>query len=89
VPAFDALDLSNAENYVCGDDENDSLHFDSVVADLLTNNQATYATYSDWDVSYVSAYATDLQALDKLGNTIQCRMDMYNPMYYLLGYYDG
>lgn len=89
VPAFDDLSRGQAENNVFGNDENDALHFDSVAADLLAANQDAYAQYSDWDASLVDAYATDLQALDKLGNSIQYRMNMYNPMYYLMAYYDG
>ncbi len=87
--AFDALDRSAGENDVFGNDTSDALHFDFVLADLLSANQQTYAAYSDWDASYVDAYATDLQALDKLGTGIQTRQDMYNPMYYLLPYYAG
>jgi hypothetical protein len=89
VGAFDGLERSAGENNVFGNDESDSLHFDFVLADLLANNQDKYATYSDWDASYVDAYATDLKAVDKLGNGIQYRQNMYNPMYYLLDYYDG
>ena len=89
VAAFDDLNRSQAENSVFGNDESDSLHFDSVLAGLLAANQAEYAAYSDWDASYVDAYATDLQAVDKLENGIQYRQNMYNPMYYLLEYYDG
>lgn len=89
VAAFDDLNRSQAENNVFGNDESDSLHFDTLLADILSANQAEYAAYSDWDVAYVDAYVTDLQAVDKLGNTIQYRMNMYNPMYYLLSYYTG
>lgn len=89
VGAFDALDRSAGENDVFGNDTSDALHFDFVLANLLAANQQTYAAYSDWDASYVDAYATDLQALDKLGTGIQTRQDMYNPMYYLLPYYAG
>ncbi len=89
VAAFDDLNRSQAENNVFGNDENDTLHFDIVLAGLLSANQQQYATYSDWDAAYVNAYATDLQALDKLGSSIQSRLDMYNPMYYLLPYYAG
>lgn len=89
MAAFDDLERSQAENNVFGNDESDSLHFDSVLADLLAKNQQKYATYSDWDASNVDAYATDLKAVDKLGNSIQYRMNMYNPMYYLVQYYDG
>ena len=89
VGAFDALDRSAGENDVFGNDTADSLHFDFVLADLLAANQQTYASYSDWDASYVDAYSSDLQTLDKLGNGIQYRQNMYNPMYYLLPYYEG
>jgi hypothetical protein len=60
-----------------------------VLADLLAQNQTKYATYSDWNASYVDAFATDLKAPDKLGSSIQYRVNMYNPMYYLLPYYEG
>lgn len=89
VAAFDDLNRSQAENNVFGNDESDSLHFDVVLANLLAQNQATYATFTDWDASYINAYATDLKALDKLGNGIAYRQNMYNPMYYLLPSYEG
>jgi hypothetical protein len=89
VGAFDGLDRSAGENDVFGNDENDSLHFDSVLDDLLAQNQTKYATYSDWNASYVDAFATDLKTPDKLGGSIQYRVNMYNPMYYLLPYYEG
>ena len=89
VGAFDDLSRGQAENDAFGNDASDSLHFDTVMADLLAKNQSKYATYSDWKASYVDDYATDLKALDKLGNGIQYRMNMYNPMYYLSSYYEG
>lgn len=89
VAAFDDLNRGQAENLVFGNDDSDALHFDFLLADLLSENQDEYATYSDWDASYIEAYATDLQAVDKFGNGIQDRQNMYNPMYYLLDYYEG
>jgi hypothetical protein len=89
VGAFDALDRNAAENNAFGNDESDSLHFDSVMANLLSANQTEYAQYANWDASYVSAYAADLQALDKFRSGISYRMNLYNPMYYLLPYYEG
>jgi hypothetical protein len=89
VTAFDNLNRSQAENDVFGNDASDTLHFDFVLADLLAKNQSTYAAYTDWKAAYVDAYATDLKAVDKLGNSIQYRTNMYNPMYYLLPYYEG
>jgi hypothetical protein len=89
VGAFDGFDRSTAENDVFGNDQSDTLHFDPVMANLLAANQATYANYSGWDAAYVDVYATDLKSVDKLSNGIQYRMSMYNPMYYLLSYYEG
>ncbi len=89
VGAFDDLNRGQAENNVFGNDTSDSLHFDTVLADLLAQNQAAYATFADWDAAYVEAYATDLQAVDALGSSIQTRQNMYNPMYYLLPNYEG
>ncbi len=89
VGAFDDLNRGQAENNVFGNDASDSLHFDAVLADLLAQNQATYASFADWDASTIEAYASDLAALDALGNSIESRQNMYNPMYYLLDYYAG
>jgi len=89
VPAFDDVNRTQAENYVFGNDENDALHFDEIVTDLLQSNQGVYSTYSDWNASYVDAYQSDLKALDKFGNGIDYRQDMYNPMYYLCSAYEG
>lgn len=89
VGAFDDVERSQGENDLFGNDESDSLHFDATLAALLAENQATYAQFADWDAAYVEAYATDLQALDKLGNSIEARVNMYNPMYYLLPSYAG
>jgi len=89
VGAFDGLDRGTPENNAFGNDENDFLHFDSALANLLSANQANYSASAGWDAAYVDAYATDLQALDKFGNGIQYRMNSYNPMYYLMPYYEG
>ncbi len=89
VPAFDDLSRSQAENDVFGNDASDALHFDQTVADLLTANRDLYASYSDWDSSLVDAYATDLKAVDVLGNSVAYRQNMYNPMYYLSSAYTG
>lgn len=89
VGAFDDLNRSQAENLVFGDDENDALHFDAIMAALLVQNEETYATYSDWDAAYVAAYQEYLTSVDAMGNSSETRQEMYNPMYYLSDYYDG
>ena len=89
VGAFDDLSRSQAENNLFGNDEEESLHFDSVMAKLLKESADKYSSYSDYDSSYADEYASDLTKVDKLNNTIEERSNMYNPMYYLCGYYDG
>lgn len=89
VGAFDDLDRSQAENMLFGNDESDSLHFDTTISKLLSANSGEYSTYSDWNEAYVEEYSSDLEALDKLGNGIAERMNMYNPMYFISDYYEG
>ena len=89
VPAFDDLNRTQAENYVFGNDASDARHFDETVTELLEKNQGKYSGYSDWNSSLIDEYKTDLSALDKFGNGIVYRQNMYNPLYYVCGYYDG
>lgn len=89
VGAFDDLNLSEAENDLFGTGESDLSHFDGTLAALLAANESVYASLTGWDASYVAAYADDLQTVDSLGSSMQTRVDMYNPMFYLSAYYDG
>ena len=59
------------------------------MANLLTNKSSNYSTLSNWDSSYSTDYKNDLGVTDSLGKTIEYRVNMYNPMYYLNKYYDG
>lgn len=89
VGAFDETDKAQGENELFGTADSDYLHFDSIIANLMEENEETYATYSDWDSTILDSYEADLQETDELGTDMQTRMDMYNPMYYLDDYYDG
>lgn len=89
VAAFDDLERGQAENMLFGNDENNALHFDETIAKLLEANQETYATFADWNEAYIEAYTSDLGKVDKMGNTIAERMNMYNPMYFVSDYYEG
>lgn len=89
VAAFDDLSRGQAENFVFGNDASDAMHFDTVLADQLAKNQAAYMTLANWDASLVEAYSSDLKAIDKFGNGMEYRQNMYNPMYYLVKYYNG
>lgn len=78
VGAFDDLDASQGENTLFGYGDGSGAHFDPVMADLLKDNE-----------KYAEAYASDLEKTDSLGNTVDYRVNMYNPMYYLEDYYEG
>ena len=49
-------------------------HFDSYLADILEELGSEYA----------SDYAVDLTRQDAVGNTVDIRLNMYTPLYYLL-----
>lgn len=89
VGAFDEVDRGQGENKVFGDGADVAYHFDAVLAKLLADNTDTYAKYSDWQAAYVTDYQSDLQQTDSVGTSMQTRVDMYNPMYYLSSYYQG
>lgn len=76
LTAFDALDESQAENQLFGSNGEGS-HFDSILANLLKGT------------SYESAFTEDASTKDRQGNTVETRVQMYNPMYYLTSYYEG
>jgi hypothetical protein len=83
VGAFDSVDLSRGENNLFGNGQSTASHFDSVEAALLSENASAYSKYSDWESSYVTAFADDLKKEDSLGTNMENRLNMYSPMYYL------
>ncbi|MGN0070220.1 MAG: subtype A tannase [Atopobiaceae bacterium] len=89
VGAFDELDRGAAENYLFGTGTSDNLHFDRIMAELLDENEDVYAKLSDFDESYVSAYAGDLESTDDLGTVSADRQNMYNPLYFAAKSLDG
>lgn len=88
VGAFDATDRSQAENDLFGNADEDSLHFDRIMADLLATNVDAYAEYEDWDADLPDAYADDLALEDDLGLTVPERVELYEPLAYLCSAYD-
>ena len=78
VGAFDDLNRAQGENTLFGFGDGAGAHFDAVMADILKDNE-----------KYGEAYAADLKKSDTFGVSMETRMNMYNPMYYLSGYYDG
>lgn len=75
--AFDALDASQGENILFGYGDGSGAHFDAIMAKLLVGTE------------YEAAYAEDLALTDALGNSVEYRVNMYTPLYYLCEYYDG
>lgn len=78
IGAFDALDESQAENTLFGYGDGTTSHFDATLADLLKN-----------DETYGAAFTEAMEKTDSEGKTVTERGNMYNPLYYLSGYYDG
>lgn len=77
VGAFDDLNRSQGENILFGTGNGQGSHFDPIMAELLQGTD------------YATDFASDLETKDVLGNSIEYRMNMYNPMYYLDDYYEG
>lgn len=77
VGAFDALDSSQGENTLFGYGDGLGAHFDVIEAALLAGT------------GYEDAFARDMEKTDSCGNTVDYRVNMYNPMYYLCDYYEG
>lgn len=72
--AFDQLDAGQGENTLFGYGDGSGAHFDAVLSQIL----------NDLGNSYVSDYQTDLAKTDSAGNTVDVRLNMYTPLYYLL-----
>ena len=77
--AFDQLDGGQGENTLFGYGDGNGAHFDTILADIL----------KELENSYASDYASDLAKQDRAGNTVDTRLNMYTPLYYLLESYEG
>lgn len=75
--AFDQLDAGQGENTLFGYADGNGAHFDSLLAAIVKGTD------------YESAFTTDLAKKDSVGNTVDVRLNMYTPLYYLLQSYDG
>lgn len=89
VPVFDGLQSQGLANSLFDNNASSLSHFDKVVAELLQTNQDSYASLSGWDSSYASSWSSDLEQTDSFGNTVEERVNMYNPLYYLCRCYGG
>ena len=77
--AFDQLDADQGENTLFGYGDGEGAHFDATLASILEKLGSSYA----------DAYAEDLTRTDSVGNTVDVRLEMYSPLYYLLESQDG
>ena len=75
--AFDQLDAGQGENTLFGYGDGNGAHFDASLAELVAGSE------------YAEAFAADLAREDAAGNTVDVRVNMYNPMYYLSSAYEG
>ena len=90
VGAFDDLNKGQAENKVFGTNiNNKTKHFDVIMSTLLNNYKEKYADKPDWDPNYPNDYLYDISDKDSMNTNMTSRVDMYNPMYYLINYYSG
>ena len=71
IAAFDKLDRGQGENILFGYGDGSGAHFDAILAGLVSGSE------------YEADFAEDLSRQDALGNTVDVRVNMYNPMYYL------
>ena len=77
--AFDQLDGGQGENTLFGYGDGNGAHFDAALADILNALGSEYA----------ADYAEDLAKQDSAGNTVDYRVRMYTPLYYLLESSEG
>ena len=79
IAAFDQLDESQGENTLFGYGDGEGAHFDSMLMSVL----------SELESSYVADFEEDLSQEDELGHTVDYRLNMYSPLYYLLSSSEG
>ena len=77
IAAFDQLNPTQGENILFGYGDGSGAHFDAILAGLVQGSE------------YEAAFAEDLAKRDALGSTVDVRLSMYNPMYYLSPAYAG
>ena len=83
VGAFDDLERGQAENEVFGDTDNNALHFDTIMSDLLNAND--YSSYSGYDTNVATEYKNDITKTDSQGNDATKRVSIYTPTDFILG----
>ena len=77
--AFDQMDAGQGENVLFGYGDGKGAHFDTMLSDIL----------NDLGNEYASDFADDLRKTDFAGYTVEQRLNMYTPLYYLLESKEG
>lgn len=72
IGAFDSLNRDQTENILFNTGDGKGVHFDTYTAKIFENSK------------YANDFKTDFKKQDALGYTVLQRVDMYNPMYYIL-----
>lgn len=75
IAAFDKLEEGGHELFNTGSGE--KMHYDSVLYEIIKGT------------SYEEEFAEDLSGLDSLGNTVEYRLNMFSPLYYLMEANEG
>lgn len=71
---FPAFDQPEGQNFLFGYGDGKRAHFDRILCDVLT----------DMDSKYADDYKEDLAKKDALGCTVEQRVNMYSPLYFLM-----
>ncbi len=79
IGAFDQMDGGQGENILFGYGDGKGAHFDETLTDILVGLGSEYA----------EAFVEDMTKPDSLGNTVDMRLNMYTPLYYLLESEEG
>jgi hypothetical protein len=79
IGAFDQMDGGQGENILFGYGDGKGGHFDETLTDILVGLGSEYA----------EAYVEDMTKPDSLGYTVDMRLNMYTPLYYLLESEEG
>lgn len=83
VSAYDTVDCSGVLNQLFGTDQTSALHFDALVAELLSEHHEEYAEAKGWDEGLVAQWNEDLVELDALETTVEDRVAMSDPLAFL------
>ena len=67
----------------------DQLDSDQTENPLFGGHFDSYLKAIEAGTEYEDAFTSDFEKTDSAGNTVETRVNMYNPMYYISSYYDG